>query len=367
MSRRLGVCYVQLHSVDVVGKLGAGRNSDGTEPTWECVLDGQATSSATVERDQNNQVLCSFAGLQEGQYHYLTLQTNSNLFSVDYIQYTPSSETYGYRSRPSFLSIPSQDETFRYDSSWVRPSDSGFATASTVGATFSTSFQGSTLMWYGVIPDGTTGTAQGTYSIDGQPPVTFVVNRPTSSASGDLLNQVFFETPLLTYGDHSLTVNYTANGGLPLTLDRLVIRDQTEYGLSSGYATATAWPSASGISTWPNSGEAIYRGRSMSGGAIAGAVIGSVLGFALLVAALFFFLRRRRSRMAAAPAATPAFVADEKVVGKADTSSIFSRIREKILKEKEELDYAKPPVETEQLPAYKVRNSGVQEAAVDRA
>lgn len=131
-------------SVDVVGTVAAGRNADGSEPTWECMLDGQSTSSATVERDQNNQVLCSFAGLQEGQSHYLTLQTNSNLFSVDYIAYTPSSgNTWNlYRASGTFVSIPSQDSTFSYDSSWVRPSDSGFATVSTVGATFNATFLG---------------------------------------------------------------------------------------------------------------------------------------------------------------------------------------------------------------------------------
>jgi LPXTG-motif cell wall-anchored protein len=107
----------------------------------------------------------------------------------------------------------------------------------------------------------------------------------------------------------------------------------------------------------------------MSGGAIAATVIGSILGFALIVAALLFFWRRRRNRRAAAQAPAQGFVphtGDERAVGKADTSTIFSRIREKIKKEKEELDYGKPPVETEQLPAYKARNSGIQEEVVDR-
>ncbi|KAJ2928544.1 hypothetical protein H1R20_g8561, partial [Candolleomyces eurysporus] len=224
-------------------------------------------------------------------------------------------------------------------------------------------------MWYGVIPSGVSGNATGTYSIDGQPPVTFILNRPASSASAELSNQVFFETPLLSYDEHTVTVTYTAGGGIPLSLDRLVVREQVSVMSAtfsaSGFATATAWPSSSAA------GYPASRGpypNPMSGGAIAATVIGSVLGFALIVAALLFFWRRRRRAAAQMPpqGLVPPHVGDEKAVGKADTSSIFSRIREKIKKEKEELDYTKPPTETEQLPAYKVRNSGVEVEVVDR-
>lgn len=367
-------------AVDVVGKLTAGSNADGTEPTWECLVDGQAIDNAAVQRDQNNQVLCSVAGLQEGAFHYLTLQTSSDLVWVDYIEYTPTSwNTWNpYRTPGSFVSIPNSDPTFSFDNLWVRPpSDVGFAGATNVGATFNTTFLGNSLIWYGVIPSGASGNATGTYSIDEQPPVTFVVNHSASGAGGEHHNQVFFETPLLTYDPHTLSVTYTANGGIPFTLDRLVVRDQMDNGFSTASSyysytvvAPTAWASGSAVAGWPASEGAIYNSRPMSGGAIAATVIGSVLGFALIVAALLFFWRRRRSRRAAAQMPAQGFVpphpGDEKAIGKADTSSVFSRIREKIKKEKEELDYAKPPVETEQLPAYKARNSGVQNEVVDR-
>lgn len=233
------------------------------------------------------------------------------------------------------------------------------------------------MIWYGSIPAGAAGNATGTYSIDGQLPVTFVINRSASTGNSGLSNQIFFETPLLPWEQHSISVTYTAGGDFPLSLDRLVVRDQVAVIPAASVSMSGAWGSA--VATAGSTASDPYRGNPMSGGAIAATVIGSVLGFAILVLAFLFLWRRcRRARAVAAaqtstepsgtmaPQARPLSLGDEKAAMRSDSSSVFSMIREKIKKEKEELDYSKPPVETEQLPAYKARNSGVQIEVEDR-
>lgn len=60
--------------------------------------------------------------------------------------------------------------------------------------------------------------------------------------------------------------------------------------------TSTPTGSAASETSAAGSGATESTGNTVSGGTIAGAVVGSVAGFALIVAAIFFLFRRRRKQ-----------------------------------------------------------------------
>ncbi|KAJ2928523.1 hypothetical protein H1R20_g8570, partial [Candolleomyces eurysporus] len=200
------------------------------EPIWECFIDGKSIRTpTTIYTNQNRQKLCEFDKLDLSEAHTLAISTASNrqLFWVDYIEYTPTSTA---NITGAFVSIQHDDDFLVYDETW-QLSGSGAKSTSTVGATVNTSFTGTGVTWYGTIPSEASRTpSTGAYSIDGQPPTTFTIRRTPSTENStsppSLFNQIFFETPVLPFGEHNITVTY-ASSGTPLSLDRLVIRNSS--------------------------------------------------------------------------------------------------------------------------------------------
>ncbi|KAJ2928548.1 hypothetical protein H1R20_g8569, partial [Candolleomyces eurysporus] len=198
------------------------------EPIWKCFVDGKSIRTpTTIYTNQNRQKLCEFDKLDSSEAHTLAISTTNNeqLFWVDYIEYTPSSTA---NITGAFVSIQYDDDLLVYDETW-QLSGSGAKSTSTVGATVNTSFTGTGVLWYGAIPSEASRTpSTGAYSIDGQPPNTFAIRRIPSSENStsppSLFNQIFFETPVLPFGKHNITVTYTGSG-IPLSLDRLVIQN----------------------------------------------------------------------------------------------------------------------------------------------
>lgn len=126
-------------SISVYGRV-AGNSADGTEPGWECRVDGQiiGNNAQNIQPNQNNQLLCSTDGLGN-YYHSINLQTTSDRMWIDYFEYTPTTNN-PYQNPGSFLSISNRDPDLDYDNSWSR-SDSALVT-STTGATLNTTFVG---------------------------------------------------------------------------------------------------------------------------------------------------------------------------------------------------------------------------------
>ncbi|KAJ2917054.1 hypothetical protein MD484_g3365, partial [Candolleomyces efflorescens] len=199
------------------------------EPIWECFIDGESSGTPTkILTNQNRQKLCQFDELDSSEAHTLAVNTNGNqqLFWVDYIEYTPSSTA---NFTGAFVSIQHDDPLlgwgygkyiiYRYlfvFGNFERCSDHSVGTA---------------VSWYGAIPSDAPRTpSAGTYSIDGQSATAFSIRRTPSTENStsppSLFNQLFFETPLLPFGDHNITVTYTSSG-IPLSLDHLVIRNSS--------------------------------------------------------------------------------------------------------------------------------------------
>lgn len=171
-------------------------------------------------------------------------------------------------------------------------------------------------MWQGWIPRELPRLpASATYSIDGSNPVSFQLNGLREN-EGTAYNQIFFTTPELKPGPHTLElVHQGSKQQTPLTMHVMYIANNSYSGpLPSALpAVNLTFPSSSNPSGSPSpSSSGTPGGSSASGGssanaestknstpagAIAGGVIGALALVALIAFAIFFFRRRKqRSR-----------------------------------------------------------------------
>lgn len=171
-----------------------------------------------------------------------------------------------------------------------------------------------------------------TYSIDGQTPTSFSLR---GGATGQLLNQIMFQTPQLSSGSHKLDIVYQGNSqSTPLTINVLIVQNGESSassisalpsssgtqisgthvtsivgtrasGLSSSFLTSpisAATTLSSGFSYTTDSTGGVYATRVASAGPNSthnssnlGPIIGGVVGgLALLLLAIFGFLFLRR-------------------------------------------------------------------------
>jgi len=145
-------------------------------------------------------------------------------------------------------------------------------------------FAGKGLSWFGSIPTELShNSTSATYAIDDRDPVTFRLNGLPQGATPTLYNQIFFSTPELPAGRHSLhVVHGGTDGETPLTLDYLIITN------SSSIPNSTSIPNASTPSTSDNP---VHQTPI---GAIVGGVVGGVVLVILLLVLLLWKRRRRR-------------------------------------------------------------------------
>ena len=124
------------------------------------------------------------------------------------------------------------------------------------------------------------------YSIDGGSPVSFRLNGLSDGDSaGSLSNQIFFTTPDLKPGRHSISVSFQGNSTTtPLILDYLLV----------GNSTSTADPSPSTPSSSPQPGDQTTK-KAVPIAAIIGGVIGGILVFATIIGLIFCLRRRKRA------------------------------------------------------------------------
>ena len=119
--------------------------------------------------------------------------------------------------------------------------------------------------------------------MDGGAPTQFQLVGLPADTNSSLYNQLFFSTPKLQAGPHSLFVAYTGNANqTPLNVDYIVMTNT-----SSPEATSTS-SSSQTISAQPAS-----KNNHTSIGAIVGGAVGGVIA-TIIVAFLVFWLIRRR-------------------------------------------------------------------------
>ena len=159
-------------------------------------------------------------------------------------------------------------------------------------------------------------TSSAHYSIDDGSLVQFQVPNGTSVTSAPHYNLVSFQSPILSPGSHRLFVQYGANNpddAARLRLDNLVILNLTSPSSTPSSTTSTSTttpgstPSPTTTSTTtprstttstPSPKIIPVRGRKLSAGALAGVVIGSLVGGILIMFGLMRVIRFIKRKLA---------------------------------------------------------------------
>ena len=126
--------------------------------------------------------------------------------------------------------------------------------------------------------------ASAKYSIDNGTLFPFSV--PAQSSTIQQYNIISFQTPVMSPGSHHLLVEYGVDnfvdGSAPLVLDYFIIQN-----LTSPPFTTSPPNTTSPLNTTST--------RRLSKGAIAGVVIGSLVGLALIIFSLIRFIKGKKS------------------------------------------------------------------------
>ncbi|KAF4614928.1 hypothetical protein D9613_002589 [Agrocybe pediades] len=270
-----------------------------TNPSWQCVVDGELLGSILYQTGNNRLRLCEKDGLDDGP-HTITVKVDvseGHTFWLDYIQYLPFPDT---PLDAAALSIDTTDPgvILGLQGSWTQKFPGYFTQRS--DASFRFQFNGITVEWLGFYDNSLPMAATtGTYSIDGQPPVSFNLNGTAAKDTGMQFNQVFFQTSLLEGKNHTIEVSYQGDATkTPLSLSVLQVQHGANI-LSSSTTSSLQSSTSSFISSTSGTVTATSSSQNKSGSTHAGAIIGGTLGGVatiLVICALVLIIVGRRRR-----------------------------------------------------------------------
>ncbi|KAH6894934.1 hypothetical protein BKA70DRAFT_1319098 [Coprinopsis sp. MPI-PUGE-AT-0042] len=290
--------------VRLLGSSAVSNSSGTADPAWECFVDGKSIGhEAPFETHQNNWPLCLAPDLLEGGEHILTLNvtvTQGNPFYLDQIRVLPSLDV--EQHQPNATVVIEQSDlalSFSDEEDWLA-SNGSIRSTTTDGASFSMSFTGTKLSFYGWTLSGNHVASSAVFSIDGAAPTSFPIPTPAAPDSGSQFFQNLFETTLLPYGPHDLKVTYQGKGQnpAPLAIDFLLIENGEIVIPGNGTETPVDEPQPSNLSPTPSPASAPSKTPV---GAIAGGVAGGVALIALFIFVLLLIRRRMRSNLAPLP------------------------------------------------------------------
>ncbi|KAJ7326177.1 hypothetical protein DFH08DRAFT_884997 [Mycena albidolilacea] len=280
-------------SISVFGTIAITKDANNvTDPTWDCFIDEIKIENPnpTFQYPENNWQLCDQATIASGS-HTLTIQVTSKgqPFYLDRILYTPL-PTAGYDG--AVLEYTNTDTAVSFGTGWREWGVQNVTQTS--GAQVALNFHGTAVSLFGYVPTELPhNSSSGTYTIDGGPPVSFVLNG-LAAQSATLYNALMFTTNTLTPATHNIVVTYGGDAS------------ETPLAVGTFYVTNTSTPS-SGTQTSSSSGNSaasaastgtVTTTKSSPVGAIVGGTLGC-LAILMLIAALVFWCRRRRRREAA--------------------------------------------------------------------
>ncbi|KAF5316677.1 hypothetical protein D9619_006223 [Psilocybe cf. subviscida] len=259
-------------------------NTTGYTPNWQCFIDHVSVGATDpFEFPENNWTLCSARGLADGK-HTLRVEANSTngaIFYFDYLRYAPSDSV---PLENESIMVNNLDPAIQYGANWVPLGDIANMTV-VQGSIVEFDFIGTTLSWYGFIPkELPVKSATATYTIDNGPPATFVLPGLSGNNPVTVYNQQFFQTPVLPYGHHNISVlfNGATQKTTPLTLDYLIVQNGTQSKPPSVLSTPTPTSSATGSTA--------FNGTAIGG--IVGGIVGVIL---LIIIGIFgFFILKKR-------------------------------------------------------------------------
>ncbi|KIJ32452.1 hypothetical protein M422DRAFT_184512, partial [Sphaerobolus stellatus SS14] len=214
-------------SIGIWGSNNIANNSGVITPSWACYIDNiKMPDRDPFQFFENNWLLCTQDNLVDGP-HELTVNvsTTGQQFYFDYIGYFPSS-TVSLSSKT--LNVDHLDPAIQYGAGWQALGSTADMT-SVAGTELTFEFIGTSLSWLGLTtPDFSRNASNAIFSVDGGSPATFQLHglSPGSNTAG--YNEVFFTTPNLTMGKHTLKVVHLGSGAqTPLTLTNMILVNGT--------------------------------------------------------------------------------------------------------------------------------------------
>ncbi|KAG6907186.1 hypothetical protein DXG01_010029 [Tephrocybe rancida] len=287
--------------------------------TWECLIDDVrvAQSPPPPELD-NNWNLCEAIGMSEGSHtivlNVVSAGTGGTLW-VDYLRYTPLADA-TFADGDVTIHVPSADPGIKYSAGWntfgayINAELSHYSKALNANVEFSfvgKNFLGTKLEWSGwYLKTFKHNPASATYTIDGSLPKSFDLgNTPDTNVT--LTNNIFFTTPDLAPGRHTLVVTYNGGPGdapTPLSLGYLLVtgssisaahdQPQPAGSTTSSPSSLPSFPASTGSSI-PAASSASSVAQPTPVGAIVGGVVGGLTIIALAIIA-FILIRRTRAQ-----------------------------------------------------------------------
>ncbi|KAG6811768.1 hypothetical protein H0H92_005898 [Tricholoma furcatifolium] len=288
--------------------------------SYACTLDSiQMTTPAVTPTPQNNWILCMATKLTYDTHTIILNVTSVSSSSpessagtvwVDYIQYRPIPTA--NITNDVVIHVPSNDFGIKYSAGWgtlaaFQDVDEAFYTQND-NAYIQFPFIGTQISWSGwFLSTYPHNPATATYTIDNSSSLssTFELgNTPATNVT--IPHNIFFTSPVLPYGLHTLVVTYdggpanqSIGGPTPLNLGYLLVTG-TSYRLTDTETTTTS-TSSSSTATTTATVTAIAGGsngsKTSNGGEI-GAIVGGILGGILVIvtAILLYLILQRRHR-----------------------------------------------------------------------
>ncbi|KAF8969561.1 hypothetical protein BDZ97DRAFT_1915115 [Flammula alnicola] len=268
---------------------------NGAIRNLECLVDNISTSSTVVNTMPSD-------GLHTLTVNVSVSAGQTGVFWFDYFRYTPSATMLLDQAT---IRVDPSDPQLEYGQGWQSMA-SGPVTAD-ANSTFTFPFIGTSLVWYGYIPNdnsfGLAATAA-TFAIDSQLPTTFNLAGLPSHTSPTQFNQIFFQSAELPNTQHTLEVVYQGNSQTtPLTLQYLVVQNGTSPPITTSLTNSltTSLPSPSSVTnvsttalpSLPSPTGAERPGSSDRIAATLGGVLGGLALIALAISGLLYARRRK--------------------------------------------------------------------------
>ncbi|TFK25116.1 hypothetical protein FA15DRAFT_694006 [Coprinopsis marcescibilis] len=296
-------------NIRMLGRFVLVNTTGRIRPTWRCLLDDEEFDDGMEDflRDsppsapENGFPLCLlFPVSNPNEPHTLRLEieaADDAPFWIDAVELTPSLNS-TFDGGTVWAQLSTTDPGVRLGSNWSTTEESSGRYALTEGSFVDINFVGTKAIWWGShLVDLPEGTSQGSYSLNGEPPIAFsFTGRQTDWDPG---YRVFFETEKVPAGQvHNLRVTH---GGFeaPLVLNHLFI-ENGEILKRDPRLSQTSDPEPS---TSPDSGPRPTSGANTSSGSLKsghiGAIVGGVVGgiaFVLLLGCLLFFLKKKKQK-----------------------------------------------------------------------
>uniref|UniRef100_A0A0W0GFF7 Uncharacterized protein n=1 Tax=Moniliophthora roreri TaxID=221103 RepID=A0A0W0GFF7_MONRR len=288
-------------------------------PTFSINIDSQTSSATYPELRADTQWYTS--PILTDEPHKITL-SNLDQIDVDYAIITPGDQT---PLEGTTLTVDDSDPEIVYYGQWktqngqrfdqgteisVRPLRNTTHTSTSSGDSFVFQFAGTSISVHGLLPLKVVGSFGVTFTLDGSSSVSSVFPDPNSKV--DMLlqpNYLFYKSPTLTPGNHSLIVNVTGVvGEQSFIIDHLTYTPSfTRLSQKPNFASSGNQSGSTPSTTIPLSeptGQTGSKEPRQHVGAIVGGVVGGIIVL-LAILSLLLFVRRRHKAKERALASEP--------------------------------------------------------------